>query len=975
MLVKNRVKFFLLSMMLLFIMVVQQSAQTSNLRGVVLDSQTNDPLPGANVILKGTSIGAATDMEGKFLLRNIPPGEFTVRATYVGYDANETKIELVGGRTLETEFKLTAVSLEGETVVISAQASGQNEAINKQLTSIQIKNVVSLARIQELPDANAAESVSRLPGVSIIREGGEGAKVVIRGLSPQYNQVTIDGVQLPGNVVSNDPSEQSSLVGDRATNLSMISSSMLGGIEVIKAVTPDMDAAVIGGVVNFGLRKAIRDNTNAPTFGITTQGSYNGLKETYNDYMLVGSYEQRFFDQSLGIFLQGSTEKRNRSSNRLGAGYELLDKTSGDEAIPDIRTVNLSDVFSEKERHGATLVLDYSHKSGEIGMMNFFSKSDTRSQFRNQSVNHVGDDVFYSARDSENELNVITNLLSIKQEIPIFHVDLKLSHTYSESLNPQDVSIGFWQDISGLAGLGDLSKLPPRELAALPNYDASMARLNTINTSENFSRDRVLAAALDLQTDIVISDYLTSKIKFGGSYLYRDRSYDFNTGHAGNIFLGGGNTVSNILKYYPDMEMLGSSVTLSNFIDKSYSFGNFLNGDYPMNYPIDISFMHEIVDIVTSNSPDPESFQQNESVSIIHDYNGTEEKSALYAMVTFNIGEEITILPGVRYQNFATDYFAYRGKRVPGGYQFSDTTVARPNGYWLPALHLRYKPLPWLQLHFAYTNTLNYPDFNTIVPKYDIGTGSISYNNFRLKPATSENFDLVLSVYNNEIGLFTVNGFKKQIENLIFASNTYLTDFSPYPDLPQEGNRLYAFSTFINNPFPIDVWGIETDWQTHFWYLPEPFSNIVFNINYTHIFSEASYPRSELINEYNEFGLLVSTVNDTFYTTRLLNQPNDILNLSLGYDYMGFSGRVSMLYQDNVFKRPDFWKQLRVSSDKYVRWDLSLKQELPWYGIQLFLNLNNITGEEDVDLNEKNSFATSRERYGMTGDIGLRIKL
>ena len=290
-------------------------------------------------------------------------------------------------------------------------------------------------------------------------------------------------------------------------------------------------------------------------------------------------------------------------------------------------------------------------------------------------------------------------------------------------------------------------------------------------------------------------------------------------------------------------------------------------------------------------------------------------------------------------------------------------------------VHLRYRPLDWLQIHFAYTNTLNYADFNAIIPRYDIGTGSISYNNYRLKPATSENFDLVFSIYNNEIGLFTINGFKKRIENLIFASRTYLTDLSDYPDLPQEGNRLFEFNTFINNPIDIDVWGIETDWQTHFWYLPEPFSNIVLNINYTHIFSEASYPRSELTNEYDIFGNLIQSITDTFYTTRLLNQPNDILNFAIGYDYEGFSGRISMLYQDNIFKRPDFWKQLRIFSDTYVRWDLSLKQDLPWYGIQLFLNLNNITGEEDVDLNQKNNFPASRERYGMTGDIGFRVSL
>ncbi len=279
----------------------------------------------------------------------------------------------------------------------------------------------------------------------------------------------------------------------------------------------------------------------------------------------------------------------------------------------------------------------------------------------------------------------------------------------------------------------------------------------------------------------------------------------------------------------------------------------------------------------------------------------------------------------------------------------------------------------WLQVHFAYTNTLNYPDYNAIVPRYAVGMNSISYNNYNLKPATSENYDLVFSFFNNELGLFTIDGFKKRIENLIFPSTTYLTNLSAYPDLPQNRNQLYEFNTFINNPKPIDVWGIEADWQTHFWYLPEPFSWVVFNINYTHIFSEASYPRSELNINYNEDGTFTRTVVDTFYTTRMLNQPNDILNLALGVDYKGFSSRLSMLFQDNIFKKPDFWMQNRVNSDKYIRWDLSIKQELPWYGMQIFLNLNNITGVNETDLNQKNGYPVTIEQYGMTGDLGLRI--
>ena len=82
-----------------------------------------------------------------------------------------------------------------------------------------------------------------------------------------------------------------------------------------------------------------------------------------------------------------------------------------------------------------------------------------------------------------------------------------------------------------------------------------------------------------------------------------------------------------------------------------------------------------------------------------------------------------------------------------------------------------------------------------------------------------------------------------------------------------------------------------------------------------------------------------------------------------------------MFYQDNVFKTAAFWPQERVHSDKYLRLDLSVKQKLPWYGIQIYFNLNNITGEDDIDLNETTSFPAAREHYGMTSDLGIRIQL
>jgi hypothetical protein len=82
-----------------------------------------------------------------------------------------------------------------------------------------------------------------------------------------------------------------------------------------------------------------------------------------------------------------------------------------------------------------------------------------------------------------------------------------------------------------------------------------------------------------------------------------------------------------------------------------------------------------------------------------------------------------------------------------------------------------------------------------------------------------------------------------------------------------------------------------------------------------------------------------------------------------------------MLYQDNIFKRPDFWMQNRVNSTTFTRWDVSVKQELPWFGMQVYLNLMNLTGEDDVDVNQKTGFTASEQRYGMAADFGVRIRI
>lgn len=958
----------------LFLVFSSFSQTISNVEGKVTDRQTGDPLPGANVLVVKTSLGASTDLNGNFVIRNVSPGSYMIRTAYVGYETDTVAIVVPEGVVVSIDLRLKPVGVQGKEVVVTAQASGQNAAINQQLASDQIVNVVSAAKIQELPDANAAESVGRLPGVSLIREGGEGSQVVIRGLAPQYNEITIDGVQMSGNTTPSTPSDvtASSNFGDRATDLSMILSSMLGGIEVTKAITPDMDAAVLGGVVNFDLREA---QTSTPQFHLLGQDNYDNLQNTYNDYKFAADGEKRFFDDKLGIFAEGDIEQINLTSDVLGASYFLNQKILAVENPTYISNLNLTDEPRERQRYDATVVMDYRLPEGKIDLMNFASQGITDEQDRGESYSLTGNTHDYTLALSRNVLSQITNLFEVQKQFSFLNVDAKLSHVYSETQVPSQSSFSFQQSNAGIAN-PEYQGSNPELIPKLANDVLNQTFLFGLSASNSLTRERDLTGSLDLNTNVDFSDEVTSTVKFGGQYRYTLRSYAYNQGN-GNVYYSGANVISGIKNAFPWMDSTinkYNGVILPLFVDQNFSYGNFLGGDYELGPPLNAGLLQQVLKIA-QRAGTLEAWSPNSEASIQSNYSGDEIRTAGYGMWTLHLGSSLTFLPGVRYQNLLTNYTAPRGivtTEAGEAYQYYNATTVESHGFWLPMVHLILKPSSWSQFHLAYTSTLTYPDFSAITPEYQIGIGSVDWHNYLLEPAHSSNYDAILSVYNNTIGLLSVDGFYKHINNLIFPWSGYILNPSLYPGLPPStaGNII---TTSFNDPYPVELWGIELDWETHFWYLPDPLSGLVLSANYTHIFSQAQYPYT-YINVVSQFPPVADTIN-TYYKDRLLQQPDDIANLALGYDYKGFSIRVSMLYQANVFESSNFWPELRANTAPYLRWDIAAKQNLPWYGLQVFLDLNNINGERDIQIEQGSGFPAAESHYGMTADAGLRLEL
>jgi len=374
------------------------------------------------------------------------------------------------------------------------------------------------------------------------------------------------------------------------------------------------------------------------------------------------------------------------------------------------------------------------------------------------------------------------------------------------------------------------------------------------------------------------------------------------------------------------------------------------------------------------------------------DYDGFERYIAAYVMGEFNFGSYLTLIPGVRYEE---DYSKYHGQRFRYNQsgqtiesppsEFLPLTKERSNKFWLPMVNIIGRPAKWLNIRAARTETIARPDFLRYAPISYISTKGedVQAANYSLRPSHSTNYDLGLSLFNNEIGLLSINGFHKNIEDLIFYSAIqYMhgVKIDSALEIPNQWlNANPKISTYRNNPDPAKYYGYEIEWQTHFWYLPSVLKGIVLNVNYTHIYSEMNLVYDSLITKTvgprRYYELIPAKIK-----TRMPDQPSDIFNITIGYDLGGFSARLSYLYQTDKLNSIGYDGIIPTSkfssyTSSYGRWDMTLQQKI-FQNIQLFANFNNLNNRYDQScIGADLTHPSYIEYYGFTMDVGIRVSL
>jgi hypothetical protein len=222
-----------------------------SIAGTLKHATHGSPLQGASVRLTPGDREAVTDRAGAYFLGSVPAGNYTLEISYLGLEPKSIPVRVTDGQIVRADSQLADSGVVVLAAVnVESVREGQARAINQQRTSTRISNIISSDAIGNLPDRTVGEALARLPGVNVVDDQFAN----VRGTPAEFNAVTLDGDRLS----TAGPSVDSTSVNTdtRAVDLSLIPAEMVGGIEVIKTLTPDMDADSFGGTINLVSRSA-----------------------------------------------------------------------------------------------------------------------------------------------------------------------------------------------------------------------------------------------------------------------------------------------------------------------------------------------------------------------------------------------------------------------------------------------------------------------------------------------------------------------------------------------------------------------------------------------------------------------------------------------------------------------------------------------------------------------------------------------
>ena len=910
-------------------------SQNAVLTGKVTDSNGLS-LPGATISVAGENKGTVSDNNGSFTMTKLNEGKIKLEISYLGYQTIEIEADIAQARTNVINVSLEEGIIQGsEVLILGDRLRGQAKALNQQKNNMNITNVVAADQIGRFPDANVGDAMKRIPGITMQGDQGEARNIIVRGMAPQLNSVTLNGERIP------------SAEGDnRNVQLDLIPADMISMIEVNKAVTPDMEGDAIGGSVNL--------STIAPTSGLrvsATAGS--GLAFISNKPIANGSFVigNRIANDKIGFVVSASGNYVDYGSHNVEGEWEteVESPLTGEdiEVTPylgemDIRRYEVAR-FRRSTQANFDFKLNNNHTLFAKGMYNWRDDWENRFRMRYRKIDPIFEEGTENITGWEGQIRKQTK------------GGIDNSRSKNTRLEDQRVLFG---SVSGEHLFGNLSmdwgatyskaseNRPNERYVRYEMGDAIPFTTDFLNTESPF-----IAAAnpADITADKFALDALEEENK---STSEEDMNFRLNielpiilSGNQGSFKFGGryrSKTKERVNQFNEFSALTSDYDLLSQVPNNDYTDPNYLAG---AQYESGIFATPEFLGGL--NFQDATLFENEDAPSeyLPLNYTATEDVTAAYGMWTQDLGSKFQFLAGARIEMTNIEY---NGNETEEGENASPINDSNEYSNFLPAVHMKYNLNDNSIIRLAWTNTIARPNYYNLVPFRDVipEDEEIYQGNSSLTPTQSMNLDLMAESYFKSVGLVSAGVFYKQIDDFIYTQQ--LTDAATGFDLFQPINGGTANLT-----------GFEVAVQRQLDFLPGALKGFGVYANYTYITSKATGVRNEDGEERE---------------VTLPGTAPHMINASLSYENKKFIARASLNYSH------EYIDELGGNefTDRYYDRQLFLDFNASYAftpNLRFYAELNNITNQPLRYFQGDRTRTMQVEYYNMRLQAGLKFDL